>query len=106
MLYMRTENNVDLIQYCRNCNFTEVIGPEQLADPVISTNFDRDIKTYKQYLNPNIKNDVTLPRVSNIECPSKTCSKRPEEDNEVIYIKHDPVNMKFIYMCCKCDHFF
>ena len=28
--------------------------------------------------------------------------KKPE--NEVVFIKYDHVNMKYVYICCHCNH--
>lgn len=109
MLYMRTDNNRELTFYCKNCNFSLVEESGNLAEPVMVNNFEHDDKTYQQYLNKVIRHDVTLPRVSNIACPNKECSTHKagveKEDNEVIYVKHDAVNMKFLYFCCKCERF-
>jgi hypothetical protein len=64
--------------------------------------YSNDSANLNSYLTPNIKYDLTLPRVSNIVCPNDSCKPNA---NEVIYIKYDHANMKYLYFCCHCDHF-
>ena len=55
------------------------------------------------FVNPYIKYDPTLPRVNNIKCTNKDCnSKKNKLQNEVIYIKYDSKNMKYLYVCETC----
>lgn len=120
MLYVSTNDERGLVLYCKNCNFTKTFdydkGSIQLthvgeqsdeAPPppdtcITAINYSDDARSYKQFLTPHIKYDMTLPRVNNIPCP-KQCSK--DGEGEVIYIKYDQENMKYLYYCCKCEHF-
>ena len=56
-------------------------------------------------INQYTKHDPTLPRTNNIQCPNKECPSNSNDDvkNEVVYIKFDEKNVKFIYLCCHCD---
>lgn len=91
--------------YCKNCGFTEDRKASEGSECIIENNYSDDIVSYKQYMNPYIKFDLTLPRVKNIACVNKECTKPKDKDNEVIYIKYDSTNMKFLYHCCYCDSF-
>jgi DNA-directed RNA polymerase subunit M/transcription elongation factor TFIIS len=103
MLYLRMEEN-NMIYYCKNCNFTKV--PEDPnASICISTNYQDESVKYSMFINPNIKYDPTLPHVNNIPCTNPKCNKPEHESNNVIYMKYDPVNMKYIYFCTHCEHF-
>lgn len=118
MFYISTSKQEGLYMYCKNCNFSKVLDSKtksvKLSEEyhkgdgvpddacIMSINYSDDGGNYKQFLTPNIKYDVTLPRVNNIPCP-KQCSK--EGEREVIYIKYDQVNMRYVYFCCKCEHF-
>ena len=106
MLYMRSDDNVSLTYYCKNCNFSTVEKGDALSVPITDTVYGAKSTLNIDFNDKGIKHDVTLPRVSNIACKNPNCSRKPEEDNEVIYIKQDPVNLKFVYFCCKCDMFF
>ena len=55
-------------------------------------------------INEYTKLDPTLPRVTNIDCPNTECPTRTEEeDKEVITMRYDDINMKYVYLCAKCD---
>ena len=62
-------------------------------------------------INEYTKNDVTLPRTKTIKCPNQDCksNKKKENENEneaqqeVIYLRYDDINMKYIYMCVNCN---
>ena len=50
------------------------------------------------------KLDPTLPRVSNILCPNGDCLTNKEDiPREIIYIRYDDTNMKYVYLCSTCD---
>ena len=102
MLYMKINENKDLLYYCKNCNSESVQKKEGGSVCVIEDKNVDDVAKYTQYINKNIKYDPTLPRVNNINCPSCT----PTSPKEVIYIKYDFLNMKYLYYCCNCESFF
>jgi len=66
---------------------------------------------YKNKINKYTKLDPTLPRITTIDCPNKECasnttegkSQTPQEEKEILYIRYDDKNMKFVYMCAVCD---
>ena len=105
MLYVNIDNDKNMIYYCKNCNNKEVIDKDQGSICVIDDNKLTDELKYSQYINKYIKFDPTLPRVNNIICPNESCIKKSSDENEVIYIKYDFTDMKYIYKCAYCDHF-
>ena len=57
-------------------------------------------------INEFTKMDPTLPRITNIKCPSVNCPSNKDEGAppaEIIYLRYDDVNMKFVYLCSVCD---
>lgn len=110
MLYADIANEEkDLKYYCKNCKNEEIIKKDNNNSIcVIDDNKLTDDVKYKQYVNKYIGFDKTLPKVNNIECPwasDGTCTKPDDKDNEVIYIKYDFINMKYMYHCCYCKNF-
>ena len=105
MMYVKVDEDPCLVYYCKFCSNT-VKEPKTTGSILVidDNKVDDDIK-YRQYLNKNVIPDPTLPRVNNIECPHKECTKKADADNEVIYIKYDFANMKYLYYCCHCGHF-
>jgi hypothetical protein len=59
---------------------------------------------YKVLLNEFTRLDPTLPHVSNIKCPNDECgSNTGAADRDVIYMKYDAVNLKYLYICNVCE---
>lgn len=101
MMYISIDpDNNDLIHYCKNCDNKIIQKKEDGSILIIDDNQVDDIIKYSQYINKNIKFDPTLPHVNNIKC-----NKCNPKENDVIYIKYDFINMKYLYFCCNCDTF-
>jgi DNA-directed RNA polymerase subunit M/transcription elongation factor TFIIS len=93
----------ELMHYCKSCGNQQIKSKDDKTSTlVIDDNKLTDDVKYKQYINKYINFDNTLPHVNNIICPNEQCSKTKEQDNEVIYIKYDFTNMKYMYSCCYC----
>tara|TARA_B110000259_G_C14016023_1_gene401343 strand:+ start:2026 stop:2367 length:342 start_codon:yes stop_codon:yes gene_type:complete len=109
MLYINVEKTEDgknqLKNYCKNCNFSKELSNTKSMS-IIETIYEKSENiNYKLFINPYIKYDPTLPRVNNIECNNKECTKEKDKMNEVIYIKYDNENMKYLYYCVYCEKF-
>jgi DNA-directed RNA polymerase subunit M/transcription elongation factor TFIIS len=100
--YMYLDQDGDTLRrICRNCGFQE----EEKGGLVLE--FDLKEKTsegYKILMNEFTKQDPTLPHVNTIKCPNIGCpSNTSGKEKDVIYLKYDAVNMKFLYICNLCD---
>lgn len=104
MMYIKVDDNRNLIFYCKNCNNTNTHNKGDGSVMLIHDNKIDDDAKYSQFINENIKYDSTLPHVENIECPNKKCT-RGSKKNDVIYIKYDFNNMKYVYNCTYCNEF-
>jgi hypothetical protein len=106
MLYIEIPKGTNNLRYfCKNCGNEKI--EENITESILLSEqqYVADQANIKSLVTPNIKYDLTLPRVSNIVCTNKSCSKPEVKQNEVIYIKHDHENMKYIYYCCHCEYF-
>lgn len=110
MYYIRisTDDDNKLIYYCRNCGHEdEIITKEYIC--VSSTQLKRTEQKYTHIVNKYTKLDPTLPRTNSIRCPNTECASNKRDDdedykkNEIIYMRYDDINMKFIYICANCD---
>ncbi len=101
MLFIDLLETKKLVYYCKNCTYKEEI--DQKTQIIIDDNKISDAMNYSMFLNENIKYDTTLPHVNNINCTYEDCKK---EKKDVIYMKYDFVNMKYLYYCCDCERFF
>jgi len=106
MMYLGLHDQDDhrLLYRCKNCAH-EVQAQGQEMTAVLSRSYVDDDTMYSQYVNPNVKFDPTLPRVNTIKCVNAACTKPPDMDNEVIYIKYDRPNMRYMYFCSHCETF-
>tara|TARA_B100001123_G_C15278219_1_gene1013024 strand:+ start:1686 stop:2081 length:396 start_codon:yes stop_codon:yes gene_type:complete len=114
MFYLKLAKKDDesediLIYYCRNCGHEDTNLISNLNNLYVSKT---DIKTktnYTNIINKFTKLDPTLPRITNIDCPNHDCASNikdkseEKEEKEIIYIRYDDKNMKFLYLCAVCD---
>jgi len=108
MLYIKrevTDEQDKLINYCKNCSNSIELKSDNKSILIFENNYEKEKINYKLFVNPYIKYDPTLPRVNNLVCPNNKCTKKKNEDNEVIYIKYDNENMKYLYYCVYCEEF-
>ena len=101
------EDGNSLIYYCQNCgNKDNTLTSNNIC--VSNTQLRRSEQKYTHIINKYTKLDPTLPRTNTIKCPNQDCLSNSEEegkhkDREVIYIRYDDINMKYIYLCANCD---
>ncbi len=103
-LKINTEvNSNELLYYCRNCGHEdETLSSENIC--VSRTDITSSKKTYEHIVNEYTKLDPTLPRINTIKCPNQHCVSNTEKgSSEVIYLRYDDINMKYIYLCSHCD---
>jgi DNA-directed RNA polymerase subunit M/transcription elongation factor TFIIS len=104
-LKLQSEDADKLIYYCRNCGHEdETLTSENIC--VSSSQIKRTEQNYTHIINEYTKYDYTLPRINTIKCPNSTCLSNTDagaDKREVIYIRYDDVNMKYIYLCTQCD---
>lgn len=103
------KDNNKLTYYCRNCgNIDETMTTENIC--VLKTQIRKGEQKFNHIINEYTKLDPTLPRIYNIACPNAACKTNiikeetgKKEPTEVIYIRYDEDNMKYLYMCVSCD---
>lgn len=114
MYYIKIKNEGDdsLIYYCRKCGFEDNDIVQDANSLCVSKTHVRgggDSKIYSQVINKYTKLDPTLPRINTIKCPNVKCSTNSNEEKEgsvkreIIYLRYDDTNLKFVYLCPACD---
>ncbi len=92
-----------VIYFCRCCGWEDDHGV-MLEDPCIySSKLDEEDTISTNIINEYTKLDPTLPRIKTITCPNDSCPSHSTKDSEIIYIKYDYKNMKYVYLCTRCD---
>ena len=104
MLYIKVNNN-DLKYYCKLC-LTEydLKNLKGSTKCIYKQNYNINKYSYKTFLNDNIFEDKTLPVINNLECINSDCITHKDKKiiKEVLYIKYNTIDMKFIYFCNHC----
>jgi len=107
MYYIRlsTDDETQLIYYCRKCgNENTTITEDNVV--VSKKIIVKKEQRFNHIINKYTKLDPTLPRITNIKCPNKDCNSNKEDTdvkNEIIYMRYDDTNMKYVYICVNCD---
>ena len=113
MYYLKLLENDEnkLIYYCRNCGNEDTSLISNLNNLYVSKSNIKIKMNYRNVINKYTKLDPTLPRISNIDCPNQDCicnkgaseTKGEKVEKEILYIRYDDSNMKFVYLCAHCD---
>lgn len=112
-LNMRTAQDKDtgvckVFLYCKNCTYSRALD-HTVADGMCMyrSNYSKDHPLYfRSLVNKFTPYDRTLPRSIDVPCPKEGCTSHQLQDgdapNEVVYIRYDDENVRYLYMCCCC----
>jgi len=106
MYYIRinADDPNKLVYYCRKCGNEDTTLA--VAENVwkSKTQIKKSEQSFNHIINKYTKYDPTLPRINNILCPNSDCPTNTDgKEREIIYIRYDDVNMKYVYLCSECD---
>ena len=92
-----------LVYYCRNCgNKDSDLSIENVT--VSKVQLKKSQQEFSHIINKYTKLDPTLPRVTKILCPNADCdTNKDDTPREIIYIRYDNQNMKYVYLCSTCE---
>ena len=113
MLYIRVEAGAgpgdedEMQYYCRHCGEVVPADETDTKSRVAATDYADDSGTsFRAYATPYVVHDPTLPRTDGIECVrGERCSRPRDRPREVIYIKYDARDLKYLYHCTHCRTF-
>ena len=97
----KTDGNLKYM--CKSCSSYKKVDAN--FNPCVhKTNYGGDEKIfYEMFVNEYTFIDPTLPRSKQIHCPN--CSKKEShKETEVIYVRYNDADMKYIYLCCDCKN--
>lgn len=105
MYYLRIDeqNPNKLDYYCRNCGHEDkLLAHDNMC--ISKTFIKKNDQSFNHIINEYTKLDPTLPRVSTILCPNSECETNTNKvKREIIYIRYDDTNMKYVYLCSTCS---
>ena len=111
MLYVGIDasDSNKLNYYCRNCGHIDEMTNME-GHCVLDTQFKKSEQKFHHIINPYTKMDPTLPRIYNMKCPNEGCKTnhpsdetKQQDKTEVIYMRYDDRNLKYLYICVACD---
>lgn len=105
MLYIKIDDEDDTLKYyCKLCLTEYSLGDiNKESKCVYKQNYNTKFYSYRTYVNDNIYNDPTLPRINNLKCINENCDTNTKgTPKEVIYIKYDKNDMRYLYCCTVC----
>lgn len=109
MLYIGidAEDSNKLTYYCRNCGTVDDTTATE-GHCVLNTQLKKGEQKFYHIINQYTKMDPTLPRINNIKCPNESCitnstGSDKKEKPEIIYMRYDDNNLKYVYICADCD---
>ena len=105
MYYIRIndQDSNKLDYYCRNCGHEDsILSTSNMC--ISKTQLKKTEQSFNHIINKFTKFDPTLPRVKKILCPNSECSTNTQNtEREILYLRYDDTNMKYIYLCSTCD---
>ena len=98
-LFLQASTNT-LQRLCRNCGYTET---DEKGGLVMEQSSETS-EGYKILVNEFTRYDVRLPHiVKTLRCPEPVCkSNQGSAESDILYIKYDPANLKYLYICTSC----
>ena len=110
-----------LIHYCRNCKYKDETLTSEGAC-VLNSQLKKGEQKFNHIINKYTKLDPTLPRIYNVKCPNVECKTNKGTEPrvglaepkvglaeprvglaEVIYVRYDDDQLKYLYICSECD---
>ncbi len=93
-----------LSYYCRYCGYCDNTLTEE-GVCVMNTVLKQNEQKFNHIVNEYTILDPTLPRLYNLRCPNGQCGSQADTTNnpEVLYIRYDNNNLKYLYLCTVCN---
>jgi len=117
MYYISVTPENELQYYCRNCgNIDNTVASENICVSKVNVKHSTTPQSFSQVVNKYTKLDPTLPRIHTMRCPNDECPSNEggggagagagahnKPKSEIIYVRYDDMNLKYVYLCAKCD---
>ena len=122
MYYISVTTENELQYYCRNCgNIDNTVASENICVSKLNVKHSTTPQSFSQVVNKYTKLDPTFPRIHTMRCPNDECPSNEgggsaggagagagagahnKPKSEIIYVRYDDMNLKYVYLCAKCD---
>lgn len=95
-----------LEHYCRNCKHIDNTIMQD-GGCILNIQTKNEEQHFNRIVNKYTKHDPTLPRIYNMKCPNNKCKSNtntPSTNPEVVYMRYNDADMKYLYICTDCDN--
>ena len=100
----KTTLDNQLVFICGNCQHEEKIQDEsQLIVSTIQIKQNGVKNFFQQEINSCTKLDPTLPHIRTIPCPNPHCETNKNVERDVVVIRYDNEELKYMFICTVCD---
>jgi DNA-directed RNA polymerase subunit M/transcription elongation factor TFIIS len=101
-LVVKDSEGREVVRSCNMCGYTEAEAKGVLVSELYIK--ERGSEADKIILNEFTRQDPTLPHLKTMKCPNETCETNTGgKERDVLYLKHDSENLKFLYICAVCN---
>lgn len=106
MLHIRTTDDNKVVHKCPACmkEYDLFMSKTTCLSRRVINGTGRTSKL--PFLDVGVFSDPTLPHLTDIVCPSAECSKKDNVENDIVYMRYDDENMKYVFCCMHCKHIF
>ena len=87
---------------CKNCGNQEECEKHLIHEQDYKKNHKLSYIEEILKLNPELINDPSIPKVTNLNCKNDNCKN---ENKKVAIIKYDDQNLSYIYICYHCKYY-
>ena len=102
LLYLyENEETKKLYLGCKTCGNQQENHQTYIYDDQMSIDLSETISQ-----NKHLKEDITLPTIKNnpnIKCPNVECESHKNQSSNILYLKYDKQDMKYMYLCKGCQ---
>jgi len=112
LLYMsiNPDKTNQIINKCHVCDHVEDLAEDESVC-VLNTHIKQNEQKFNLMINEYTKEDPTIPHIYSLRCPNSGCKTNVEPigpdgqptQTDVMYIRYDDQNLKYLYMCVACD---
>ena len=106
LYFIQHNSNDNKLNYiCKNCGNQEECEQHLIHEQDYKKNHKLSYIEEILKLNPDLINDPSIPKVTNLTCKNKCLKVKSTSNNEVAIIKYDDQNLSYIYICCNCGYY-
>ncbi len=100
LVVIREDEKDTFKRQCRNCGHMQNETAGLVMQMMVQ---EKAGEAFQIILNDFTVLDPRLPHVNTLPCPNEACKTNTEgAEKDVIYMKYDAENMKFLYICTVC----